>query len=192
MHIENELTVEVDTSYQNLLRILKKNNFKVKEEFDLKDLYLIHKKDKRGKNYLSLLNKCILIRSIISKDNDEHYLTYKYKEYFKNGDIKKQSKINCKIDNPKDMQLIFEQLGFEALIKIDDHMLIMENDTDEMGVQFVNDNHLYIEIELSDHYASLEEIKEVFTKYNIPIKDNNYYAKKAEIALKEKYENEAT
>lgn len=190
MHIEEEITVEVDTSYEELLKILRKNHFHKQESFLLRDIYLIHKNEKKDTNYLSLLNKCVLVRSIITKKKQSHFLTYKYKEYLDNGDIKSQSKVSCKIDSPDNMTLILNNLDFEELIKIDDQMSIYVNDEDIMGVQWVNNKHLYIEVELdkkpNGSYKSLEEIKGIFKKYNIPVKDNNYYVKKAEIELKEK------
>jgi superoxide dismutase len=39
---------------------------------------------------------------------------------------------------------------------------------------------------LNKQYSSLEEMKNVFSKYNISIKGNNYFVKKAEIEIEEK------
>ena len=60
----------------------------------------------------------------------------------------------------------------------------------EVVIQDVNNKHLYMEIEDECHHAnktykSIDEMKEVITKYNIPIKNNDYFVKKAEIELKE-------
>ena len=95
------------------------------------------------------------------------------------------------INNAK---LLFEKLNFEELIKIHDHMLVYATDNDEIVIQSVNDKHLYIEIEDKGYYSgraynSIDEMKEVFTKYSIPIKGNNYFVKKAEIELYETYGN---
>ena len=66
MNYENEITVEVDTNLENLINILEERGFKLKEEYDLNDIYLINKNDKEN-DYLSMLNKCVLIRHIIEK-----------------------------------------------------------------------------------------------------------------------------
>jgi len=74
-------------------------------------------------------------------------------------------------------------------MEINDHIIIYANDITELAVQLVN-NHIYIEIEeysrLHDKiYKNIDEIKKEFLKYNIPIKNNNYFVKKAEIELRE-------
>ena len=60
MNYENEITVEVDTNLENLINILEERGFKLKEEYDLNDIYLINKNDKEN-DYLSMLNKCVSI-----------------------------------------------------------------------------------------------------------------------------------
>ena len=55
-----------------------------------------------------------------------------------------------------------------------------------------NNKHIYIEIETKCHYAgrfynSIDEMKNVIINNDIPIKDNGFFVKKAEIELQEKY-----
>lgn len=192
MEEEVEITAEVNVGLNDLLKIMKDNGFVLKEEYDLNDIYLI-KNDDKSENYLHMLNKCVLIRSIIFPDHEYFLVTYKYKEYTRDNDIKNQTKISCKIENPKEMSLIFERLGFEELIKINDHLLVFYNNTDEIAIQYVNNKHLYIEIEKESEthtYSSLKQMKDFFKKYNIPIKNDNYFAKKAEVELQERYQDE--
>lgn len=191
MKFENEITVEVDTDLNTLINILENNGFKLKEVFDLNDIYLINKNDKEN-DYLSMLNKCILIRDIIEEDKETKMLTYKYKEYNENKEIVKQGKIKVTIDDIDNSKLLFEKLNFEELIRINDHTLIYATDKDEVAIQCVNDKHIYIEIEDKCHYAnrvynSIEEMKTVIIDNSIPIKDNNFFVKKAEIELIENY-----
>ncbi len=86
----------------------------------------------------------------------------------------------------------FEKLGFEELIRINDHTLVYATDKDEVVIQNVNDKHIYIEIEDECHYAnrvykSIEEMKAVIRDNSIPIKNNDFFVKKAEIELQETY-----
>ena len=190
MNYENEITVEVDTSLEELITILENNGFKLKEESDLNDIYLINKNDKTG-DYLSMLNKCVLIRNAIYDNKEKKTLLYKYKEYNDNKEITKQGKVEVKIDDIDSSKLLFEKLGFEELIRINDHMLVYASEKDELVVQYVNNKHVYIEIEdecyhINRTYNSIEEMKKVITDNSIPIKDNNYFAKKAEVELQEK------
>jgi len=195
MNFENEVTVEVDTDLQSLIKIVESSGFKLKETYDLDDIYMINKDDRiKEKDYLSMLNKCVLIRNIIEENKETKMLTYKYKEYNDKKEIIKQGKIKCLIEDINNAKLLFEKLNFEELIKIHDHMLVYATDNDEIVIQSVNDKHLYIEIEDKGYYSgrvynSIDEMKEVFTKYSIPIKGNNYFVKKAEIELYETYGN---
>ena len=191
MNYENEITVEVDTSLEKLISILESKGFKLKEEYDLNDIYLINKNDKKG-DYLSMLNKCVLIRHIIEKDKETKMLTYKYKEYNDKKEITKQGKVKVKIDDIDNSKLLFEKLGFEELLRINDHMLVYASDKDEFVIQNVNGKHIYIEIEDKCNYAnrfynSIDEMKSVIIDNSIPIKDDNYFVKKAEIELQETY-----
>ena len=191
MKYENEITVEVDTDLDSLIKLLESNDLVLKEVYDLNDIYMINKNDIED-NYLSMLNKCVLIRHIIEKSEERKMLTYKHKEYNDAMEIVKQGKIKCLIDDIDSAKQLFEGLGFEELIKINDHMMVYANDTDEFVIQNVNNKHIYIEVEDKCHYAkrfyqSIDEMKEVIKKYSIPIKNNDYFVKKAEIELKESY-----
>ncbi len=194
MNYENEITVEIDTSLEELVSILESKGFKLREEYDLNDIYLINKNDKKG-DYLSMLNKCVLIRDIIEENKETKMLTYKYKEYNEKKEIIKQGKVKIKIDDIDNSKFLFEKLDFEELIRINDHILVYATDKDELVIQNVNDKHIYIEIEDKCNYAdrsynSIDEMKEVITNNSIPIKGNNFFVKKAEIELQETYGKE--
>ncbi len=81
-------------------------------------------------------------------------------------------------------------MQYEELLRIDDHIIVYANQEDEIAVQLVNDKHIYIEIEekcytINRVYRNIEEMKNVIAKYTIPMKENNYYVRKAEIELRE-------
>ena len=191
MNYENEITVEVDISLEELISTLEGKGFKLKEIYDINDIYLINKRDKNN-DYLAMLNKCVLIRHIIEENRETKMLTYKYKEYNENKEITKQGKIKVKIDDIDNTKSLFEKLDFEELIRIKDHVLVYATDKDELSIQNVNDKHIYIEIEDECHYAdrvykSIEEMKAVILDNSIQIKGDNFFVKKAEIELQETY-----
>lgn len=193
MKYENEITVEIDCSLEALTKILEKNGFKLKEVYDLNDIYMIHILNKKeDENILCLLNKCVLIRDIIEQDKQTKMLTYKYKEYNEKEEIIKQGKVKCIVDSIESSKELFEKLDFEELLRINDHMLVYANSEDELVVQNVNGKHIYIEIEdkcyyINKFYNSTDEMKKVIKKYSIPIKNDDYFVKKAQVELKEKY-----
>lgn len=80
MNYEEEITVEVDTDLEELINILEAGGFKLKNTYDLNDIYLVNKNDKNI-NDLSILNKCVLIRHIIDENKEINLVTYKHKEY---------------------------------------------------------------------------------------------------------------
>lgn len=193
MEFEKEITVEVDTSLDDLINLLETNGFQLKETYDLNDIYLINKNDK-SEDLLSMLGKCVIIRDMIDADKERITLTYKYKEYNEDKEIINQGKINSEINDIDSMKMLFEKLDFVELLRINDHLLVYANDTDELAIQNVNNKYIYIEIEdkcnyIDKHYASIDEMKNVIKKYEIPIKENNYFAKKALTILEEKIMN---
>lgn len=83
---------------------------------------------------------------------------------------------------------ILEVIGYHEIIKISDHLLIYANEKTEFAVQLVNDKHIYIELEdkcnyIDRVYMDIDEMINDFEQYNIPIKEKNYFAKKAEIEI---------
>ena len=189
MKFEEEITVEVACSLKQLNLQLKKFGFEEIEQYDIKDIYMLDKRHKQ-ENTLALLDHCVLIRDIIEPDKEKKQIEYKYKEYSKNGEILKNVKVNCKIESIEDAKKLLEYMQYEELLRINDHLIVYANQVDEIAVQLVNDKYIYIEIEQACHridrvYNGIEEMKNVITKYAIPIKENNYYVKKAEIELRE-------
>lgn len=193
MKFENEITVEVDTNLDNLILLLTKHNFKLKEKYSCKDIYMIHKSEKINSNYLELLKKCVLVRNLILSSGEKKLLTYKYKEYDEYKNIIRQAKLNLNVDDINTLVEILKLVDFIELIKINDDILVYSNDIDEINIQCVNNKHIYIEIESKCNYIDkiykTIDMKNVIKKYNIPIKGENYFVKKAENEFKETYQN---
>ena len=68
MKFEKEITVEVSCNIEELLKILKENDFELKEVYDVNDIYMIDKKYKSIEDKLELLKYNILIRDIIEEN----------------------------------------------------------------------------------------------------------------------------
>lgn len=85
MQMETEISVLVKTDYETLQKELKENNFLLKEEYVVNDIYMIDENvNISNMSYLDILKKCILVRDIVGF---EKVLLYKYKKYAENGDI---------------------------------------------------------------------------------------------------------
>lgn len=189
MKYENEITVQVTCNYEKLHNLLIKQGFKIIEKYTIIDEYLISKDyDLKNKNYLDILKECVIVRYI---ENEVKELLYKYKEYSNNGDIIKQAKVSCKVNDIKEASNFMKTIGYKELIHIQNNSVVYTNDKIELAVQLVNDKYIFIELEdkseyLNKTYSSIEEMKEEINLYNLPIVKDKYFAKKAVIILEDK------
>ena len=188
MKYENEITVQVTCNYEELHSLLIKQGFKIIEKYTLIDEYLISKDyDLKNKNFLDILKECVIVRYI---ENTLKELLYKYKEYSNNGDILKQAKVSCKVNDIKEASNFMKTIGYKELIHIQNNSVVYTNDKIEFAVQLVNDKYIFIELEeRSEHvktvFSNVEDMKKVIDSLNIPMIKNNYFAKKAVIVLEE-------
>lgn len=188
MKYENEITVQVTCNYEELHNLLIKQGFKIVEKYTLIDEYLISKDyDLKNKNSLDILKECVIVRYI---ENTLKELLYKYKEYSNNGDIIKQAKVSCKVNDIKEASNFMKTIGYKELIHIQNNSVVYTNDKIEFAVQLVNDKYIFIELEeRSEHvktvFSNIEDMKKVIDSLNIPMVKNNYFAKKAVIVLEE-------
>ncbi len=186
MNYENEITVKVNTTYDKLHDILLKNNFIIKEEYTVKDTYMINKEINITElNDLEVLKKCILVRDVV---DIEKSLVYKNKEYDSEGNIIKQSKIKCPIlDIDKGIKFM-EEINYIKLFNIIDKCIVYVNNDNELVVELVNDKYVFIELEPNPEYINkkytcyLDMINEL-NSYNLPIDKTNYFVKKAVLVL---------
>lgn len=189
MKEEKEITVLVLTSFDNLNDILKTQGFKEKERYRVCDTYMINK-DHYDKNMktLDILKLCVLVRDV---KGIEKKLLYKYKEYDSNGDILYQTKTSCTIEDIQSAIKFMEVVGYKTLFTIDDLNIVYENNDMEIAVQLVNEKYIFIEFEYHDgknkKYASIEKLKSQFNKLSLPILENNYFIKKAELIYNDIY-----
>ena len=194
MTFEKEITVETNLSFEELDKILKSKEFIPKKEYDIIDKYMAQSNSIINTNYLDTLKKCVLIREMITPTETKKMLMYKYKKYNIKEEIVKQGKIQCEINSLQKAEELLNALAYYKLIDLKDHVTVYANDKTELHVQQVNNKHLYIEMEtecgyLEKKYLNRDDMIKDLLSYNIPLKTDNFYVKKAEIELREKFEN---
>lgn len=188
MQMETEISVLVKTDYETLQKELKENNFLLKEEYVVNDIYMIDENvNISNMSYLDILKKCILVRDIVGF---EKVLLYKYKKYAENGDILEQGKVRCPITGVDKAVKFMEAIHYKRLFDISDKCIVYANDKSELVVQLVNDKYIFIEMEstgdyIDREYKDVEEMKSDLLSYNLSIDESNFFVKKAEITLKE-------
>ena len=101
---ENEITMKVNCGISELCKILEDKGFKVVDRFTMNDIFMIPNTLKSKIKELTsreILKDAILIRDIENpfKENRNKKITFKKKEFNKNGDILNQESINCDIFN---------------------------------------------------------------------------------------------
>ena len=191
MKYENEITVEVICTKEELKDVLEEKGFSLKEEYEIEDVYMINKDYILTDNYLDALKHCILVRNIIEEKETKKTITYKYKEYNELGDIVKQGKIDCRIEDINTAIELLKAMNYKELIHINDKLSVYANDKTEFVVQEVNNKHIYIELEdkcnyIDRNYHDTSEMITDLNSYSLPIDNTNYFVKKAEIELREK------
>ena len=183
MKLENEITVLVKCSYEELKKILESNDFLQKQEYVVNDIYMINNQvDLKNTKKLDILSKCILVRDVVGF---EKALTYKYKKYNDNNDIIEQGKVKCPILDIKKAVEFMKMIDYKKLFEI--HDTCKET---ELVVQLVNDKYIFIEMEdkcefVDKVYKDVNEMKNDLLSYNLPIDTSNFFVKKALIMLNE-------
>ena len=188
MKMETEITVLVKVDYNTLKKELEKSGFQLIEEYELKDDYMISNDvNLTNLSKLEILQKCILVRDIVSIKKE---LLYKYKKYAHNGDIIEQGKVECPVTDINKAIEFMKSINYKKLFKIYDKCVVFANEETELIVQLVNDKYIFIEMEsecehINRKYNSIDELKEDLNKYNLSIDNSNYFVKKAELILAE-------
>ncbi len=188
MKMETEITVLVKVDYNTLKKELEKSGFQLIEEYELKDDYMISNDvNLTNLSKLEILQKCILVRDIVSIKKE---LLYKYKKYAPNGDIIEQGKVECPVTDINKAIEFMKSINYKKLFKIYDKCVVFANEESELIVQLVNDKYIFIEMEsecehIDRKYESAEELKKDLNRYNLPIDNSNYFVKKAELILSE-------
>ena len=188
MKMETEITVLVKSTYNDLKKELEKNGFQIKEEYELRDDYMINNDINLSKlSKLEILQNCILVRDMV---NIKKELLYKYKKYASNGDILEQGKVECPVTDIDKAVKFMESINYKKIFNIYDKCIVFANRETELVVQLVNNKYIFIEMEskcqhINRKYESVEELKKDLNRYNLPIDNSNYFVKKAELILGE-------
>ena len=192
MQMETEITVLVKSDYDTLKKELEQNGFVIKEQFVLRDIYLLNNKiNISNMDSLDILKNCVLVREVIGIEME---LVYKYKKYDNNGDILEQGKVECPITDVKKAIQFMDAIEYKELFIINDKCIVFANDRTELMVQLVNNKYIFIEMEakckyIDKVYANIDGLKEDICSYNLSIDKSNFFVKKAEIILNEVLNN---
>lgn len=182
-----EITVQVFDTYENLVKKLKNQKFKITEQFYYNDIYMIPINiDIYKTNDYDILKKVVLLRN---RNNNIFKLVHKEKKINNKEEIISEQKIECIIDNIENAKKILEKLGFKQLFIIKDKCTELSNGQLEILVQQIENQGIYIEIEQQKYHKKwsrkkiIEDLIEQVNNLNLNI-GNNYFVNKALIKLR--------
>ena len=183
---ENEITVKVLCSENELLDCLIKQGFKEGRTFSLDDYYYIPSElDIQNMTTREILSKAIILRYIVDDGKIIQKITFKVKNIADNGDIISQKAINCDILNIEDAKKLFESLDYYEIMNIKENDIIYYKNKFELAIKFIENSDILIEIETESNteWDTIEKIKTIISEMKLPIEKGKYFIKKAENEL---------
>ena len=181
---ENEITIKVICSNDELIKTLIDKGFSEGRKFTLDDYYLIPKDlDIENLTTREILAKAVIIRYIVDDGNIIQKITFKKKNINENGDIVSQKAINCDVLDFREGINLFNELGYYEIMNIKESDVIYYKDKLELALKFIENNNTLIEIETDDNFDTIDKLKKLVNEIEIPIEKNNYFVKKAENEL---------
>lgn len=183
---ENEITVKVECSKDELLKCLKDKGFKKVRMFSLDDYFYIPKNlDIKNMTTRDIIAKAVIIRYIVSENKISQKITYKIKEIADNGDIISQKAINCEVFDINEAKKLFKSLGYYQIMNIKENDEVYSKNGFELAIKYIEKGDILLEVETEENTAwdTIDKIKIKISKINIPIKKDDFFVKKAEIEL---------
>ena len=191
MKQENEITMRVICSIDELCTILENKGFKVIDKFIMDDKFMIPNTLKNKLEDLTsreILKDAILIRDIENqlKGNRTKKITFKKKEFNKDGDILSQESINCDIINIDDAVKFFQAINYYEVMSVIENDIVYGKDDFEIAIKDIENGDNLIEVETvssNSNIDTIEKLKNQIIDLEIPVDTSNFFVKKAEIEL---------
>ena len=186
MHIkqENEITIRILCSKEELIKHLEEKGLKKGRKFRLNDHYLIPKKLKIEElTVREILSKAVIIRNIDNDGKSVNKITFKNKNINEKGEIVSQTATSCEVLDYTEGIRLFEELGYYEIMNIIEDDIIYYNDKIELAIKDVYNGDLFIETETNKNIQTIEELKKMIESLEIPFEKDNYFVKKAEETL---------
>ena len=183
---ENEITVKVICSKDELLKCLTNKGFKSGRTFSLDDYYFIpNSLNIESMSTREIIAKAVIIRYIVNDGKVSQKVTFKIKDIADNGDIISQRAINCNVYNIDEAKKLYEALGYYEIMNIKENDIVYSKDGFELAIKFIENSNILIEIETEPNteWDTIEKIKNIISQLNIPIEKDKYFIKKAEDEL---------
>ena len=184
--LNNEVTVKVTSSKEELIKILSSKGFVPTRTFTLDDYYFIPK-DLNITNMTSreILTKAILVRNVTENNVSKKLLTFKTKEIDINGEIINQTATNCYIHDINEAKNFLNAIDYKEIMNIKEYNTVYCKENFELAIKEILNGDILIEVETEENtnYNTIDKLKNVITNLEIPIQPNEFFIKKAEVEL---------
>ena len=182
---ENEITIRILCSKEELIKHLEEKGLKKGRKFRLDDHYLIPKILKVEElTAREIFSKAVIIRNIDNDGKKVNKITFKKKNINEKGEIVSQTATSCEVFDYTEGIRLFEELEYYEIMNIIEDDIIYYNDKIELAIKDIYNGDLLIETETNENIKKIEELKEIIEKLEIPFEKENYFVKKAEERLR--------
>ena len=155
LSLDNEITVRINCSLQEMYKILESKGFSIVDKFNLDDTYYIKNDiDLKKQPIREILKKYILIRNITQftpNDFINSYnfslLTFKNKDIASDGTIISQYKKDCQIQNAQQGKEFLEAIGYKELITIKEKDIVYAKEGLGLAIKDIENGDNLIEVE---------------------------------------------
>lgn len=184
----NEITVKIKGNLAEFYKIVEEKGFRIIDQFSMDDTYFVPiSLDIKNLTTREILSKAILVRNIYDKTSEEmkKKITFKIKDFDKEGNILSQEAISCDVLNTDDAMRLLQAIGYKKIMNIKEYDIVYGKDGFELAIKDIKNGEKLIEIE-TEANKELNKIDKLISKVDeidIPIYKDNYFVKKAEIEL---------
>lgn len=181
---ENEITVRITCSKDELMNILNKEGFNEGQSFTLDDYYFIPNNiDIKTYSVREILSRAVIVRYIVDDEKVVQKITFKIKDINEDGEIIRQKAINCSVLDVNEAKDLLKAIGYYEIMNIKEKDTIYNKDNFKLIIKSLKNRNTLIEIETNSEYDTIEKLKNKLEEFNLPIEPNTYFVKKAEEEL---------
>lgn len=185
---EKEICLKSNVAFEELKSIMFNIGFKVQEDFQMNDIYMINKNiDISLDNKDVIFKDNVLVRETVGK---RILLVNKIKELDDNGVVIGERSVKCPINDSISGYNFLCSIGYKKAFELKDHNLLLTNGVNEIYIQDVEGLGTYVEMEQKNlllentNGDTIDELVDSIKKYNLPLDYSNISVKKAVEMLK--------
>lgn len=185
---DNEITVKVRTSLDELCKLLEEKGFHLVYTFLLDDTYFVPQDlDMENMKVRDIVAKAVLTRYIVRYDTGKitQKITFKKKEINENGEILSQEATDCEVLEIEDAKKLLTDMGYKEILRVKENDSVYEKYGFQLSVKDISGGDILIEAEIgeNDGISTIEELKQKMIEEESPIFTDDFFVKKAEVEL---------